>query len=120
MAAASPFEGINALEAVQLMFAGIVHCASSCTRIIACMASSSMAAGLPISSPSMPPARSQRAAPREPICRWLTQKIINIAKGAALMTGAELSYHFFENHFDNYVPVPALVQLTKGLGEFGF
>ena len=50
----------------------------------------------------------------------LTQKIINCAKGAALMTGAELEYHNFENSYDNLLYNESLRSiLRRNLEDFG-
>ena len=43
----------------------------------------------------------------------LTQRIINCAKGAALMTGASLAYHNFENSYDDLVYSEPLRKLLK-------
>lgn len=120
-AAASPFEGINALDAVQLMFAGIGALRQQLHpdyRVHGIIIDGGRVTNI---IPEHAACQITTRCPQRADLQVLTQKIINIAKGAALMTGAELSYHFFENHFDNYVPVPALVQLTKDhLEEFGF
>ncbi len=120
-AAASPFEGINALDAVQLMFAGIGALRQQLRpeyRVHGIVTSGGMATNI---IPEHASCQVTARCPRRSDLKALTQKIINIAKGAALMTGAELSYHFFENPFDNYAPVPGLVQLTKKhLEQFGF
>ena len=50
----------------------------------------------------------------------LTTKVINIAKGASMMTGAEMSWEKFENSFDNLVNLKALQKLMKkNLEEVG-
>lgn len=120
-AAASPFEGINALDAVQLLFAGIGALRQQLHpdyRVHGIIIDGGRVTNI---IPEHAACQITTRCPKRADLQVLTEKIINIAKGAALMTGAELSYHFFENHFDNYVPVPALVQLTKGhLEEFGF
>jgi metal-dependent amidase/aminoacylase/carboxypeptidase family protein len=50
----------------------------------------------------------------------LTQKVINCAKGAELMTGAVLKYEKYENSFDNLLNLPSLQDLMrKNLIEVG-
>ena len=43
----------------------------------------------------------------------LTEKIINCAKGAALMSGAKLEYHNFENSYDELIYHEGLRSLLK-------
>ncbi len=43
----------------------------------------------------------------------LTQKVINCAKGAELMTGAVLKYEKYENSFDNLLNLPSLQDLMR-------
>ncbi|MER3123715.1 M20 family peptidase, partial [Bacillus altitudinis] len=43
----------------------------------------------------------------------VTNKIINCAKGAELMTGAKLSYRNFENPFDNIINISSFQSIMK-------
>ena len=61
-----------------------------------------------------------RAADRDYL-NTVTQKVINCAKGAELMTGAKMSYRFYENSFDNLNCNPVLVeQMAKNLEAIGY
>ena len=120
-AAASPFLGVNALDAVQLMFAGINALRQQLRpeyRVHGIITQGGTATNI---IPDQATCQITARCPKREELEILTAKIINIAKGAALMTGAELSYHFFENPFDSYAHVPLLVQHTKQhLERFGF
>lgn len=54
----------------------------------------------------------------------LREKVINVARGAALMTGCEMEWRYFENPFDNLVVNTKLRALMKenlqALGETDF
>ena len=54
----------------------------------------------------------------------LTEKVINIARGAELMTGAKMSYRFFENSFDdlnNCEPLRSYMEANlRAAGETDF
>ncbi len=120
-AAATPHEGINALDAVMLTFAGInalrQHVRSD-VRIHGIVSEGGLAANI---VPDKAACRIMVRAKERKDLNPITQKVINIAKGAELMTGALLSYEQYENPFDNLVNVPALIQITKrNLEEIGF
>lgn len=119
-AACYPEGGINALDAVNLMFAGInalrQHMKSD-ARVAGIITEGGAACNIvPDSATCQFYIRSKE---REYL-RILTEKIINCAKGAALMTGAELSYHNFENSYDNLKYNDVLRDaLRKNLEELG-
>lgn len=99
--AANPWDGINALDAVNLTFAGINALRQHVTPDVR-MHGIVSEGGL---APNIVPAHAAakfyiRAASRDYL-NDLTQKVIRIAKGAELMTGAIMSYRFFENPFDD-------------------
>lgn len=120
-AAASPYEGINALDAVQLMFAGINALRQQLHpsfRVHGIVTEGGLATNI---IPENAACEITTRCPKREDLEVLTNKVINIAKGAALMTGAKLSYRSFENPFDNFAPVPLLVQTAKKhLEAFGF
>lgn len=112
-AAATPYEGINALDAVMLTFAGInalrQHLKTD-VRIHGIVSDGGLAANIiPERAACKIMVRAKDRKDLQPI----TQKVINIAKGAELMTGAVMSYEPYENPFDNLINVPALVDMTK-------
>lgn len=112
-AAASPYEGINALDAVMLTFAGInalrQHIKSD-VRIHGIVSDGGKASNIIPDKASCK--ITTRALERKDL-NVITQKVINIAKGAELMTGAEMSYDNFENSMDNLVNIPSLIEITK-------
>lgn len=100
-AAAYPEKGINALDGVQLMFAGI-------NALRQHMRNDARVAGI-ITKGGV----ACNTVPDEAGCRFyirakdrayltkLTERVIDCARGAALMCGAELEYHNFENSYDD-------------------
>lgn len=100
-AASFPERGVNALDAAYLTFDGINALRQHITpdaRIHGIIKEGGVAANI---VPNHTVAQFYvRAADREYL-NTLTQKVINCAKGAELMTGAKMSYRYFENSFDN-------------------
>lgn len=112
-AASHPHKGVNALDAVNLMFAGVNALrqdVKSDVRIHGIITNGGQAANI---------------VPEKSICQFyirasersyleeVTQKVINCAKGAELMTGAKLSYRNFENPFDNIINVRSFQDAMK-------
>ena len=112
-AACYPHLGINALDAVQLTFAGInalrQHMQSD-ARVHGIVTDGGAAANIVPESASC---QFYIRAKKRAYLMELTERIINCAKGAALMTGAELKYHNFENSYDDLVYHEGLRQLLK-------
>lgn len=112
-AACFPEQGINALDAVQLMFAGI-------NALRQHMKKEASVAGIITNG-----GQACNVVPDHASCRFyiralhkaylqeLTEKVINCAKGACLMTGATLEYHNFENSYDDLVYDDNLRSLLK-------
>lgn len=120
-AAVYPEEGINALDAVNLMFAGISALRQqlrSDVRICGIIAEGGEA-------PNIIPDRGVckfyiRAAKRNYL-NLVTEKVKNCARGAALMTGAEVEMLQFEESYDDLMLNPTLVNLMyKNLRKAGF
>lgn len=99
-AAAYPQLGINALDAVQLTFTGInalrQHMQSD-TRVAGIITKGGVACN---TVPDQGSCRFYIRAAHRDYLKELTERIINCAKGAALMTGATLEYHNFDNSYD--------------------
>lgn len=112
-AAAYPELGINALDAVQLMYAGInalrQHMRSD-ARVAGIITKGGAACN---TVPDEAGCRFYIRAKDRPYLEELTKKIINCAKGAALMSGASLEYHNFENSYDDMVYDEHLRTLLK-------
>lgn len=112
-AAAFPERGINALDACYLTFDGINALRQHITpdaRIHGIIKEGGV-------TPNVVPSHGVckfyvRAADRDYLTT-LTQKVINCAKGAELMTGAKLSWRYFENSFDNFKQNPVLKDLME-------
>lgn len=112
-AAAYPEKGINALDAVQLTFAGInalrEHMRSD-ARVHGIVTVGGQAVN---TVPDFAQCQYYIRAKDRAYLNELTQKIINCAKGAELMTGAKLSYRYFENSYDDLVVNKKLIDLAK-------
>lgn len=112
-AAAAPEEGINALDGVLLLFQGI-----NARRPYLGQAAS--IAGIITSGGS-----ACNIVPDYAACRFyirertrkkveeLNQTIIEIAQGAALMCGAKMDYHYFENSYDELKNDQGLMEKMK-------
>ena len=110
-AAGAPERGINALDACYLTFNGVnalrQHVTPD-TRIHGIITNGGLA-------PNVVPALAQskwyvRAADRAYV-NELVEKVINCAKGGALMAGATVDYEFVENGFDNLKSQPELISV---------
>lgn len=112
-AAAYPEKGVNALDAVNLMFAGVnalrQHMKAD-ARVAGIITEGGMACNI---VPDKASCRYYIRSKERTYLKELTQKIINCARGAALMTGAELEYHNFENSYDNLIYNESLRNLLK-------
>ena len=112
-AAAYPEKGVNALDAVKLMFAGVnalrQHMKAD-ARVAGIITEGGMACNI---VPDKASCRYYIRSKERTYLKELTQKIINCARGAALMTGAELEYHNFENSYDNLIYNESLRNLLK-------
>jgi len=100
-AASSPHEGINALDAVILTFNGInalrQHVTSD-VRIHGIIAEGGRAANV---VPSKAVAQFYVRAGKKDYLKEVTEKVKNIARGAALMTGAALEISNYEISYDD-------------------
>ena len=112
-AAGFPEKGVNALDACYLTFNGINALRQHVTPDVRIHGVINEGGTVPNIVPSHCVAKFfVRAADREYLT-GLTQKVINCAKGAELMTGAKLSWRYFENSFDNVKLCPALQNLMR-------
>ena len=120
-ASGRPWEGINALDAAQLTFAGInalrQHVLPS-SRIHGIISEGGLAPNI---VPAHAAAKFYIRAEKRDYLNTLTEKVINCAKGAALMTGATMTYRYFENPFDDLQCNQVLVKRLAGtLDEIGY
>lgn len=119
-AAAYPEKGVNALDAVNLMFAGI-NAMRQQTRNDARVAGIITSGGAACNIiPDYAACQFYIRAKDRAYLEELTQKVINCAKGAELMTGAKLEYFNFENSYDDLVYHDGLCALMhKNLNDLG-
>lgn len=100
-AASSPEDGINALDAVILMFNGVnairQHVTSD-VRIHGIISEGGIAANI---VPDKAVAKFYVRALKKSYLKQVIQKVKNIASGAALMTGANLKVSSYESPFDD-------------------
>ena len=112
-AAAYPEKGVNALDAVNLMFAGVnalrQHMKAD-ARVAGIITEGGMACNI---VPDKASCRYYIRSKERTYLKELTKKKINCARCAALMTGAELEYHNFENSYDNLIYNESLRNLLK-------
>ncbi|MDN3016594.1 M20 family metallopeptidase [Paenibacillus sp. BSR1-1] len=110
-AAASPEKGINALDAVLQLFNGInalrQHVTSD-VRIHGIIKEGGVAANI---VPDKAIAQFYVRAKNRSYLNEVVEKVENIAKGASLMTGAELEISNYELSYDNMVTNHTLSQL---------
>jgi len=100
-AASSPENGINALDAVILMFNGVNAIRQHVTpdvRIHGIISEGGKAANI---VPDKAVAKFYVRALKKSYLKEVIQKVKNIAKGAALMTGASLEVSLYESPFDD-------------------
>ena len=120
-ASGNPWKGVNALDASYLTFTGINALRQHMTpdaRVHGIIEEGGVA-------PNIVPSHCVckffvRAADRDYLTE-LTRKVINCAKGAELMTGAKMSWRYFENSFDDLRCNPVLIDLmAKNLKDLGY
>lgn len=119
-AAAYPYNGVNALDAVQLTFAGVnalrQHIRPE-ARIHGIVSNGGAAANI---IPDQAACKLTMRASSSSYLEEITQKVKNCAKGAALMTGTTMEYGKFENSFLDMVNIPSLQEIMKeGLTKAG-
>ncbi|MCD2348913.1 M20 family metallopeptidase [Clostridium guangxiense] len=102
-AAAAPEEGINALNAVIELFNGINALRQHLTNDIKIHGIITNGGDAPNIVPEYAKAKFFIRAETRKSCNETTQKVINIAKGAALITGAKLKTTFFQNQIDDFL-----------------
>ncbi|MBO3445650.1 M20 family metallopeptidase [Clostridium sp. CCUG 7971] len=112
-AASHPHMGVNALDAVNLTFAGINAIRQHVKSDVRIHGIISDGGQVPNIVPDKAACKFYIRALDRNYLNEITSKVINCAKGAELMTGAKLSYRNFENSFDNIVNHPKLQKIMK-------
>lgn len=112
-AALAPEEGINALDAVLLMFNGVnargAHCPKS-TSIAGIITKGGLACNI---VPDHTACQFYIRDKNREAVDQLNKMMIEIAKGACKMTGARMEYRFFENSFDELCNDEKLVRIME-------
>lgn len=113
-ASAAPWEGINALDAIQLYYAGVAALRQQLrpdVRLHGVIKEGGLAAN------SIPERASclyyARAAHRQYLDQ-VVERLLDVAKGAALMTGARLEVRWPEQPMDDIRQIPALQAVMDG------
>lgn len=112
-AATYPHEGINALDAVRLTFNGLDAMRQQLlpeARIHGIIDNGGEVANV---IPQYASCKFYTRASSRDYCMVITEKLINCAKGAALMTGCEMKHSYYENVLDDLINVPKLQEITK-------
>lgn len=112
-AAAAPHKGINALDAVNLMFAGVNALRGSVqddARIAGIITHGGSACNIIVDHAAC---QFYIRAKKRAYVNYLSERMIEIAQGAAMMTGAKMEYHYFENSFDELIYDENLRTLLK-------
>lgn len=112
-AAAHPEVGINALDAINLMYAGIGCLRQHITSDARIHGIITHGGDAPNTVPDFTEGKFHIRANDREYLNNLTEKVINIAKGASMMTGTEMSWEKFENSFDNLLNLKSLQEMMK-------
>lgn len=110
-AAAYPHLGVNALDAVNLLFTGISYLRQqmrSDARVHGIITKGGEACNI---IPDLCTCRFYIRAADKTYMEELSKKIIDVAKGAALMTGTKMEVHNFENTYHDLVNLESFQQL---------
>lgn len=102
-AAACPEKGINALDGVIQLFNGINALRQHVTSDVRIHGIITDGGYAPNIVPDYAKAKFFIRAAERSTCDEVTKKIINIAKGAALITGSKVNISFFQNEIDNFL-----------------
>ncbi|MEA4988813.1 MAG: amidohydrolase [Anaerovorax sp.] len=112
-AAVYPEEGINALDAVQFTFAGINALKNYFKAGVNLHGIISDGGEAPSIVPEHAACKFYLRAKDRKYLDTIKPRIIQCAEGAALMTGSEMSYQYFENSLDNIINNKVLQELAK-------
>lgn len=107
-AASAPEEGINALDGVIQLFNGINALREHLDENVSIQGIISEGGLAPNVVPARAVARFYLRAPKRVLLDQVVDKVINIAKGAALMTGTKVQIEKFEHSNESYNPNRAL------------
>ena len=103
-------EGINALDAVQFTFMGINALKNHLGRDVNIHGIVTEGGEIPSVIPERASCKFYIRAGKRPYLNQVTRKVIRCAEGAALMAGAEMNWHHFENPSDDLLNNEVLCQ----------
>lgn len=112
-AASSPHEGINALDAVNLTFAGISALRQQLKSDVRIHGIVTEGGYAPNIIPEQCTCRFEVRSEKRSYLNEVSERVKNCAKGAALMTGAKLEISNFENSFDDLTVSSTLTEIAK-------
>lgn len=119
-AAGHPHLGINALDAVNLTFSGINCLRQHVTpdvRMHGIVTQGGAACNI---VPELAQCRFYLRAAKRSYLNELKERVLNVARGAALMSGATLEWRYFENPYDELTVNPRMqAALTRNLAALG-
>ena len=119
-AASSPEEGINALDAVQFMFAGMNALRQYVKPEVKIHGIICDGGETPSTIPDTASCKFYIRANTRKYLEEIKPKIMRCAEGAAMMAGAEVDISYFENQYDNMLNTPVLQELAlKYMGKEG-
>lgn len=108
-----PEEGINALDAVQFTFAGINALKNYFKSGVNIHGIISDGGDAPSIVPGHAACKFYIRAKERKYLDHIKSRIIQCAEGAALMSGSEMSYQYFENSLDNIINNQVLQELAE-------
>ncbi|KIL74760.1 M20 family metallopeptidase [Bacillus badius] len=119
-AASYPEEGINALDAVQLTFMGINSLRQHVkpdVRMHGIITEGGVATNI---IPDRGVCQITVRSKDRDYLKYVESRVIDCARGAALITGAKLEYKYLGNTFDDLINIPLLMDMMKNnLREVG-
>ncbi len=119
-AADSPEQGINALDGIIALFNGINALREHLPSGVRIHGIISQGGTAPNIVPGKSVAQFYIRAPQRAMLNGITAKVINVAKGAALMTGSKVNWHEFELPNDNMIPSsPVALAFGANLQKLG-
>ena len=119
-AAGHPHLGINALDAVNLTFAGISCLRQHVTPDVRMHGIVTQGGAACNVVPELAQCRFYIRAAKRSYLNEVKERVLNVARGAALMTGATLEWRYFENPYDELAVNPGAQEaLRQNLAAFG-
>lgn len=112
-AAGCPEKGINALDAMILFFSGVNALRQHVTSDVRIHGIITHGGDAPNIIPEYTKSRFYVRANTIATCEEVTEKVIQVAKGAALSTGCELKYNTYQNIVEDLVVYPLFNELFK-------